>query len=594
MPNAAFTAVDNATPDEAPALDRRAGRSTARRVHDAAVDEAMASWPVSLGAAMLLPIAQAWGGLASPQVAMVVGAAALSALACALLARRVMRLPQGQRRRQAAPRRLCAALLLAWVLLMCALPWLQVATPAGTAFMAALAMAPLLAALLAPLGPAVALLAALPASQAAASALQGGPANLALLDASLASAGLALALALIGRRRWQRQRTAYSQRGDALHALQAQLRTAQQIDRDKTRFLATATHDLRQPVHALGLFAGALELRLLGTEQEPLVRNVVRSIEGLERSFNAMLDVSRLDAGAVEPNLQHFPLRDVFRRLHMQYAGQAEARGLGLRFSPGGKSATSDPQLLERILGNLLQNALRYTEHGGVVLVARSTRSHIHVEVWDTGVGIAPAELPRIFEEFYQCGGRPSRGRSQGLGMGLAIVRRLARLLDHGLTVASQPGRGTMFRLAIARGGLPEIRDATAAADTRPMPVPQARTVLVIDDDEAIREGLRILLEEWGYAVLTAADADAARRAVAAQELPPDIIVFDLHLGEDADGIAAIAAVRRQCGYAVPAIIVTGDTTQEELHRAADAGHTVLVKPLQPRKLLGTVRGLLP
>ncbi|MGC3987158.1 MAG: hybrid sensor histidine kinase/response regulator [Pseudorhodoferax sp.] len=591
MPNAAFTAVDHTAPDDPPPLERRARRSTVRRLRDAAVDEALAGWPVGLTAALLLPPVQAWPGLPGVGAATVLGLATAAALACALLARQLGRLAPGVRRRQRLRRRACGALLLAWALLLCALPWLLPATAATGPAMALVLLAPLLAALLAPLGPPVALLAAVPASQALAWALQGAPAS--ATGSAAAAALLAAALALLGHRRWRRQRRAFSERGDALHALETALRAAHRADRDKTRFLATATHDLRQPVHALGLFAGALELRLLGTGQEPLVRNVTRSIEGLERSFNAMLDVSRLDAGAVEPNLQHFPLRDVFRRLHMQYAGQAEARGLGLRFAPGGKSVTSDPQLLERILGNLLQNALRYTERGGVVLVARSTRSHIHVEVWDTGVGIAPAELPRIFDEFYQCG-RSTRGRSQGLGMGLAIVRRLARLLDHGLTVASHPGRGTMFRLAIARGGLPEIRDATAAADTRPMPVPQARAVLVIDDDEAIRDGLRILLEEWGYAVTAVASAQAARQAAAGMELPPDLIVSDLHLGEDADGIAAIAAVRRQCGYEVPAIVVTGDTTHEELQRAAEAGHTVLIKPLQPRKLLGTVRGMLP
>ncbi|RCW75726.1 hybrid sensor histidine kinase/response regulator [Pseudorhodoferax soli] len=592
MPNAAFTAVESAAPDDTPPVERRARRSTARRLRDAGVDEALASWPACLAAGWLMPLGLAWPGPPGAGVVALLGLAATAALACALIARQLGRMPTAARRRQHARRRACGVLLLAWTVLLCALPWLLPATPTAAAPpVALLALAPLLAALLAPLGPAVALLAAVPASQALAWASHGAAA--AAIGSAGAAALLCGALALLGHRRWRRQRQAFSERGDALHALETALRAAHQADRDKTRFLATATHDLRQPVHALGLFAGALELRLLGTEQEPLVRNVIRSIEGLERSFNAMLDVSRLDAGAVEPNLQHFPLRDVFRRLHMQYAGQAEARGLGLRFSPGGKSVTSDPQLLERILGNLLQNALRYTERGGVVLVARSTRDHIHVEVWDTGIGIAPAELPRVFEEFYQCG-RSTRGRTQGLGMGLAIVRRLARLLDHGLTVASHPGRGTMFRLAIARGGLPEIRDATAAADTRPMPVPQARAVLVIDDDEAIREGLRILLEEWGYAVAAVASAEAARHAAAGMELPPDLIISDLHLGEDADGIAAIAAVRRQCGYEVPAIVVTGDTTHEELQRAADAGHTVLVKPLQPRKLLGTVRGMLP
>jgi CheY-like chemotaxis protein len=160
--------------------------------------------------------------------------------------------------------------------------------------------------------------------------------------------------------------------------------------------------------------------------------------------------------------------------------------------------------------------------------------------------------------------------------------------------MSSRQGRGTMFRLAIALGGLHEIRDATAAADTQPMPSRQARAVLVIDDEEAIREGLSILLEEWGYEVVAAGSADEARRAAVAMALPPDLILSDLHLGDGPDGLDAIAAVRRQCGYEVPAIVVTGDTAHGELQRAADAGHTVLVKPLQPRKLLSALRGMLP
>jgi CheY-like chemotaxis protein len=362
-------------------------------------------------------------------------------------------------------------------------------------------------------------------------------------------------------------------------------------DEEKSRFLAIASHDLRQPVHALGLFAATLEKRLQGTADEPVVRNVMRSIDGLDRSFNAMLDVSRLDAGTIEPNIQHFPLRDLFRRLHMHFAGQAELAGLGLRFSPGGKSVSSDPQLLERLLGNLIQNAIKYTREGGIVVVARSTSTHINVEVWDTGVGIAEADLPRVFDEFYQIG-RGERARAQGLGMGLAIVKRLARLLGHGLTVTSQPGRGTMFRVGIALGGLGEIQNVTAAADTLPLPALAPRTVLVIDDEEPIREGLSVLLQEWGYQAITAASLEEAEAALRRLELPPDLVLSDLHLGQGPDGIAAIEAVRRLCGYAVPAVLITGDTTHDEMRRATESGHPVLFKPVQPRKLLNVLRGL--
>ena len=182
----------------------------------------------------------------------------------------------------------------------------------------------------------------------------------------------------------------------------------------------------------------------------------MRAVDGLERSFNAMLDISKLDASALAPSAVTFSLRDMFRRLHMQYVGQAELAGLGLRFSPGGKSVNSDPQLLERIVSNLIQNAIKYTTRGGIVVVARSTASHINVEVWDTGSGIPADELPRIFDEFYQVG-RGERDRSHGLGMGLAIVKRLAALLGHRLEVASTVGRGTMFRIGVPIGGLPGI-----------------------------------------------------------------------------------------------------------------------------------------
>jgi signal transduction histidine kinase/CheY-like chemotaxis protein len=508
------------------------------------------------------------------------------------------RLPRPRRYTRSVGRWLLAQGLAALALLVLS-PWVASADATRQALVQPLMAAAVLplAMCLAPLGRVAAAVALVPASlgvaqlavssDATTTLRAGGTYFAAYVAASLTTAATALLL----HHRWHQARVLMMQRDDRVRSLEQACETAERADQEKSRFLAIASHDLRQPVHALGLFAATLEKRLQGTGEEPLVRNVMRSIDGLERSFNAMLDISRLDAGTVEPNIQQFPLRDVFRRLHMHYAGQAEAAGLGLRFLPGGKSVSSDPQLLERILGNLIQNALKYTEQGGVVLVARSTSTHTNLEVWDTGVGIRAADLPRIFEEFYQVG-HGERSRSQGLGMGLAIVKRLALLLGYRLTVASRPGKGTMFRLSIPVGGLPGIQDVTAAADTLPMGLVQPRSVLVIDDEEPIREGLRTLLEEWGYCAVVVASAAEAEHTAQALEAPPDLILSDLHLGEGPDGIAAIEAVRRRLGHATPAILVTGDTSHEELRRCTESGNTVLFKPLQARKLLNVLRGM--
>ncbi len=409
---------------------------------------------------------------------------------------------------------------------------------------------------------------------------------------ALGATTVALSAGWQARRRWRQLMRERLELKARLHAAESERDAATRNDNDKSRFLAIASHDLRQPVHALGLFAATLHKRLAQAPEEALARNLMRAVDGLERSFNAMLDISRLDGGAISPRMQSFALRDVFRRLHMQYAGQAELAGLGLRFAPGGKYVTSDPQLLERIIGNLVQNAIRYTTHGGVVVVARRTTTHVNVEVWDTGVGIGAAELPRIFEEFYQVG-RGERDRSQGLGMGLAIVKRLAALLEHRLEVVSRPGRGTLFRLGVPLGEMGGADEETAAADTVPMTVDVAQMVLVVDDEEPIREGLRMLLQEWGYQAMTAADAAQAEQAVVALEGRVDLILSDLHLGPGPGGREVIAAVRRLCGREIPAILVTGDTAGQALRDVAAGTDTVLFKPVQPRHLFEAVRSAL-
>ena len=481
-----------------------------------------------------------------------------------------------------------AALLLAAALVLAAAPWLATGTTAAASTPTALWLLVLGNVWAVSLASwrAVAALGGLMSLSACLMLAAGADAPLAIAAvlATLISAGAVW----LRHRLWRRQVRQAVDTEQRHQAIRDERDGAMRTDAEKSRFLAIASHDLRQPVHALGLFAATLQRRLQSTPEEPLVRNLVRAVDGLERSFNALLDISRLDAGGVAPRVETFALRDMFRRLHMHYAGQAELAGLGLRFSPGGKSVTSDPQLLERIVGNLIQNAIKYTNEGGIVVVARNATDHINVEIWDTGCGIAPKELPRIFDEFYQVG-RAERDRAHGLGMGLAIVKRLASLMGHRLEVASTPGRGTMFRIGVPLGSLPGIQEDLAPADTQPMPLESPRMVLVVDDEEPIREGLRLLLEEWGYHVTTAANASQAQQVATALEGRIDLVISDLHLGDGPDGTEVIASVRRLCGRTVPALLITGDTSQEQLAPVIASGDPVLFKPVQPRRLFAAL-----
>jgi len=376
-----------------------------------------------------------------------------------------------------------------------------------------------------------------------------------------------------------------------VRALRQQVVLVEQANREKSRFLASASHDLRQPMHALGLFTATLEKRLNGTALQPLVTNMIRSIDALEQSFTSMLDISKLDAGVIEPNLQAFPIRDLFRILHMHCAGQAEELGLGLRFKAGGKIVMSDPHLLERVLSNLIHNAIRYTRNGGIVVVARTRSDCTSLEVWDTGIGMPEEELSKVFDEFYQVG-NSGRDRTRGLGMGLAIVKRLVLLMGHRLEVASVPGRGTVFRILIRATQLEELDTMVMAADTVPSPLDVSRTLLLIDDEESIRVSMRDLLETWGYHVLSAANILEACTEVRRHAGVIDVVVSDLRLAHGEDGIDAIERVRAVYGAPLPALLVTGDTSPDEVKRVHDSGHQVLFKPVRPRELNAVLRSL--
>ena len=421
---------------------------------------------------------------------------------------------------------------------------------------------------------------------------QGGETQLLLAVISIASTALLLRLTLAQNHLLSTTLRAQLENAALVERLHRQMELTAQASREKSQFLASASHDLRQPLHALSFFGATLERRMAGSVDQPLIYNMMRSIEALDKSFGAILDISKLDAGAVEPHVQSFPIRDLFRRLQMSFAGQAEEAGLQLRFRAGAKIVTSDPQLLERILANLVQNGLRYSRPGAGVLVgARRRRGGVSLEVWDAGIGISEAELPKVFAEFYQVA-NPERDRSKGLGMGLAIVKRLSELLGHELTVRSRPGVGSMFRVLVTRAHAEQIDEFTVGAETLPGALDDPRTVLLLDDEEAIRTSVGKLLAEWGYdvvAVSTTADAVAAARRRAGLV---DIVISDLRLRDSEDGLRAIEQVRAACGFDVPALLVTGDTAPEQVRRVHESGHIVLYKPVQPKDLLTVLKKL--
>jgi signal transduction histidine kinase len=375
------------------------------------------------------------------------------------------------------------------------------------------------------------------------------------------------------------------QNEDLVQRLQAQVEVAARASQDKTRFLASAVHDLRQPLHALGLFCAALDQRLQDIPERPLVKNMMASIEALESSFGAMLDISRLDAGVVRVEPQTFPVRDLFRRVYQQFGGDAEARDISLRFRAARRVVLSDPLLLERVLSNLVQNALRYTRQGGVLVAARRHASDVALEVWDTGVGIAPEKLELIFEEFYQID-NPERDRTRGLGLGLAIVRRLCDLMSHPLQVRSAPGRGTLFRVVVPAGDARGPAQPALEAETLPPRTDVRLTVLLIDDERAIRDATRELLRPLQVDVLAAATIAEAAELVRGASAPIDMILSDWRLPGAETGVQAVREMRKLCGASTPAVLITGDTSADVLMQAHQNGLVVLHKPLQPRELL--------
>ncbi|WP_425312342.1 PAS domain-containing hybrid sensor histidine kinase/response regulator [Pseudomonas palleroniana] len=363
---------------------------------------------------------------------------------------------------------------------------------------------------------------------------------------------------------------------------------AEQANLSKTKFLAAVSHDLLQPLNAARLFTSAL----LERPSETLVRNVSNSLEDVENLLGTLVDISKLDAGVIKADIAPFALSELLDNLAAEYTQLARAEGLELRFIGCSALVRSDIQLLARILRNLLSNALRYTYTGRVVLGCRRHPQRLSIQVWDSGMGIAEERLEEIFQEFKR-GDVQRPDQDRGLGLGLAIVEKIAGILGHRISVRSWPGKGSMFAVEVP----------LSATAPRPLPMVamsepllerlQGARVWVLDNDAAICAGMRTLLEGWGCRVITALSEQDLARQVDNYHAEADLLIADYHLDDDQNGVDAVARINARRGSAIPAMMITANYSNELKLQIRELGYMLMHKPVRPMKLKTAMSHLL-
>jgi two-component system, sensor histidine kinase len=377
---------------------------------------------------------------------------------------------------------------------------------------------------------------------------------------------------------------------DLIARLRGEKLIAEEASSAKSRFLAAASHDLRQPVHALTLFVAALRPRVTDGEANRLLDHIDSSVQAMGGLFNGLLDISRLDAGVVEVNAQTFALQPLLERICRDFAADAKAKKLTLELRPTNAAVYSDPLLIERIVRNILANAIAYTDEGGVLVACRTRGRVIAVQVWDTGRGIPESEQGQIFKEFYQVG-NPERDRTKGVGLGLAIVRRLTALLGHPLQLRSRPASGSVFTL--------ELPCSDAAVS---VPVPDAAEsagrdvsglVLVVDDEATIQMAMKSLLEGWGFRAIVAGSCDEMLPLLENCPDRPALLICDYRLRAHEDGIRVIERLRAEYNDDdIPGMLITGDTAPDRLREAEESGLLLLHKPVSNTRLRAAIAHL--
>jgi two-component system CheB/CheR fusion protein len=386
-------------------------------------------------------------------------------------------------------------------------------------------------------------------------------------------------------------------RRHAADALAAAMRQAELANAAKSRFLAAASHDLRQPLQTLALLQGLLAKTVEGERAEKLVARLDETLGAMTGMLNALLDINQIEAGNVRPEVVSFPIDDLLSRLRDEFAYHAHAQGLMFRTVPCSLPVQSDPLLLEQMIRNLLSNALKYTSHGKVLLGCRRRRGILSIEVWDTGVGIPDEELQAVFEEYHQLG-NAARERSRGLGLGLSIVQRLGNLLGHRVRVRSRPGKGSVFAIEIVLqpGEMaPELEQHGHGVDNGSTDaVRRTGVILVVEDDPEVRGLLELVLGEDGHRAATAPDGIAALELVTRGPIRPDLIIADYNLPNGLTGLQFIGKVRERLHREIPVIILTGDISTVTLREIALQNCVHLNKPVKLGELTQVIQRLLP
>jgi two-component system, sensor histidine kinase len=383
------------------------------------------------------------------------------------------------------------------------------------------------------------------------------------------------------------------QNEELIYELDAARRTAEAANHAKSRLLAVASHDLRQPLHALTILSGLLKRYATSEKVGEVAQQIIRSVDSLERLFSSLLDLSRLDVGAMQPELRPVSLRAIVDQLRVEFRPRAEAKGL--RFEAGGCEAmiVTDPVLLERILRNLIDNAIKYTERGRVELACEQRSDALVVRVADTGPGIRPEDREAIFKEFYQ--GSGGKHRETGLGLGLAIVERLTGLLEYTIETESEVGVGTAFRLVIPRRFI-----STGASESGTEPregagvALQGFCIVYVDDDVQVHAAMSLLFREWGCEAVIASTLAQAQTQLRERGIRPEAVLSDYSLAGNTTGFAVIEALRQEYG-ALPAAIITGETGPRAREKLKSSEYPVLLKPVQPdelRRLLEVFRSV--
>ena len=361
---------------------------------------------------------------------------------------------------------------------------------------------------------------------------------------------------------------------------EAARKEAEQANVAKFKFLAAASHDLRQPIHAQGLFLDVLTRTELNPLQRQLLASAWAASSASAEMLNTLLDFSRLEAGVVKPEIQSFKVQALLNKIEREFVQQADAKGLEYRSRESTLSLQSDPALIELILRNLVSNAINYTERGGVLVTCRRRGSDAVLEVFDTGIGIEASQQGEVFREFHQLG-NPERDQAKGLGLGLAIVERVARSLGHGLWLESRHERGSVFRVTVPLAMAPPAPEPALAEPLAAQLL--AVRVLVVDDDESVRTSMRLLLQDWGCECETVESIDDALPL--AREWAPEVVISDYRLRNHRTGVEVIEALRAAAGRHLPALLITGDTAPQRLREAIGSGLPLLHKPVAPSRL---------